>query len=52
MKLVSDSLLIQWDCDKEVRTALLEKFAKDLRRHLADSKAMQRIKDIQDRSLK
>ena len=47
-----DSLLIKWGCDKEQRTELLEKFASDLRRHFIESSAMQRIKDIHDRSLK
>jgi len=49
---VVDSLLIKWDCDKEMRTEILEKFAGDLRRHFKDSASVQRIKDIQDRSLK
>lgn len=49
---VVDALLIKWGCDKQQRTELLEKFAKDLRRHFSESKAMQRIRDIQNRSLK
>lgn len=49
---VVDSLLIKWDCDKQLRTELLEKFAHDLRRHFVDSAAVQRIKEIQHRSLK
>ena len=49
---VVDSLLIKWDCDKELRIEMLEKFADDLRRHFQESSAMERIKAIQDRSLK
>ena len=49
---VVDSLLIKWECDKELRTDILEKFAGDLRRHFQESSAMERIKAIQDRSLK
>ena len=49
---VVDSLLLKWGCDKEQRTELLEKFANDLRRHFQESSAMQRIRAIQDRSLK
>ena len=49
---VVDSLLIKWDCDKDLRIEMLEKFAGDLRRHFQESSAMERIKAIQDRSLK
>ena len=49
---VVDSLLIKWDCDKEQRTEILEKFANDLRIHFAESVAVQRIQEIQDRALK
>lgn len=49
---VVDSLLIKWDCDKQLRTELLEKLANDLRRHFLESVALQRVQEIQDRSLK
>ena len=49
---VVDSLLIKWDCDKDLRIEMLEKFAGDLRRHFQESSAMERIKANQDRSLK
>ena len=49
---VVDSLLIKWDCDKEQRIEILQKFANDLRIHFADSVAVQRIREIQDRALK
>lgn len=49
---VVDSLLIKWECDKQLRTDLLEKFALDLRRHFQDSASVQRIKEVQGRALK
>ncbi len=49
---IVDSMLIKWDCDKELRTELLEKFANDLKRHFTDSPSVQRIKEVVDRSLK
>lgn len=49
---IVDSLLLKWDCDKPLRTEILEKFANDLRSHFADSVAVQRVKEIQDRALK
>ncbi|MEM6316569.1 MAG: KilA-N domain-containing protein [Bacteroidota bacterium] len=49
---IVDSLLLKWDCDKGLRTELLEKFAIDLRRHFRESTPVQRIVDIQNRSLK
>ena len=49
---IVDSLLIKWDCDKKLRTEILEKFANDLRIHFSDSVAVQRVKEIQDRALK
>ncbi len=49
---IVDSLLIKWDCDKQLRTELLEKFANDLRLHFRNSAPVQRIKEIQDKSLK
>ena len=47
-----DAQLIKWDCDKPLRTELLEKFAQDLRRHYRESTAIQRVKDMEDRYLK
>jgi len=49
---IVDSLLIKWDCDKQLRIDILGKFANDLRVHFSESVAIQRVKEIQDRSLK
>jgi len=49
---IVDSLLLKWDCDKQLRTDILEKFANDLRVHFSESMAVQRVKEIQDRALK
>ncbi len=49
---IVDTLLIKWDCDKKLRTEILEKFASDLKRHFSESVAVQRVKEIQDRALK
>ena len=49
---IVDALLIKWDCDKQLRTDILGKFANDLRIHFAESVAIQRVKEIQNRALK
>jgi len=49
---IVDSLLLKWDCDKQLRIDILGKFANDLRVHFSESVAVQRVKEIQDRALK
>lgn len=37
---IVDALLIKWDCDKQQRTEILDKFTKNLRIHFAESTAI------------